>query len=164
MSEIAKPPLLLKWGGAWFRSGAVEIHLGVERECRPAGTAHPAIQVEDADAAATRLVSFGAGVEWEGAIPNVRCPTFMIPQAIARNSCSRSHRQATATRPDWHAIRVAWPPAGHCGGAGPQADLPDEADGRPGPWADADPLRQYGFAQSPLTGPRPGLNTQRQAD
>ena len=78
-TEIPKPPLLSKWGGAWFRSGAVEIHLGVERECRPAGTAHPAIQVEDVDAAATRLASFGTDVEWDGAIPNVRCPTFTVP-------------------------------------------------------------------------------------
>ena len=90
--------------------------------------------------------------------------TFTVPRATARNSCSRSHRQATAARPDCHAIRVAWPPAIHCGAGGPEADLPDEADGRPGPWADADPLWQRGSAQGPLTGPRPGLNTLRQAD
>ena len=72
MTEIAKPPVLAKRGGAWFRSGRVEIHLGLEREFRPARKAHPAIQVADVDALATRLASFGADVEWDGAIPNVR--------------------------------------------------------------------------------------------
>lgn len=83
--------------GAWFRSGAVEIHLGVEREFRPAGTAHPAIQVEDVDAAATRLASFGTDVEWDGAIPNVRRfhvhgpagnrPEFVQPEPQAGDGC-----------------------------------------------------------------------------
>ena len=72
MAEIAKPPVLAKRGGAWFRSGRVEIHLGVEREFRPARKAHPAIQVGDVDAMATRLAAFGANVEWDGAIPTVR--------------------------------------------------------------------------------------------
>jgi len=43
MVEIAKPADLAKRGGCWFRSGAVEIHLGVEQEFRPAVKAHPAL-------------------------------------------------------------------------------------------------------------------------
>jgi catechol 2,3-dioxygenase-like lactoylglutathione lyase family enzyme len=37
MTELAKPAELAKRGGLWVRSGAVEIHLGVERtSVRPA--------------------------------------------------------------------------------------------------------------------------------
>ena len=39
--EIAKPPELAKRGGAWFESGAVKVHLGVEPDFRPARKAHP---------------------------------------------------------------------------------------------------------------------------
>jgi catechol 2,3-dioxygenase-like lactoylglutathione lyase family enzyme len=46
MKEIAKPELLAKRGGAWFESGKVQIHLGVEDDFRPAKKAHVAIVVE----------------------------------------------------------------------------------------------------------------------
>ena len=71
MAEIEKPPALAKRGGAWFRAGGVEIHLGVERDFRPAEKAHPAIRVDDIDAMAARLASFGIGVEWDEAVPDV---------------------------------------------------------------------------------------------
>jgi len=44
--EIPKPPHLAKRGGAWFEAGDLKIHLGVEKEFRPARKAHPALLVE----------------------------------------------------------------------------------------------------------------------
>ena len=48
--EIPKPPELAKRGGAWFESGNVQLHLGVEAGFRPARKAHPAFIVDDLDA------------------------------------------------------------------------------------------------------------------
>jgi hypothetical protein len=45
LQEIPKPPDLASRGGAWFVAGAVQIHLGVEDDFRPARKAHPAILV-----------------------------------------------------------------------------------------------------------------------
>lgn len=36
MAEIGKPPVLAARGGAWFRAGGLELHLGVEDGFRPA--------------------------------------------------------------------------------------------------------------------------------
>jgi len=43
--EREKPAELARRGGAWFESGAVKIHLGVEADFRPARKAHPALLV-----------------------------------------------------------------------------------------------------------------------
>lgn len=48
-TEIQKPPELAKRGGAWFQSGTVQLHLGVEADFRPARKAHPAFLVEGLD-------------------------------------------------------------------------------------------------------------------
>ena len=48
--EISKPAELAKRGGAWFQSGNVQLHIGVEKEFRPARKAHPAFIVDDLDA------------------------------------------------------------------------------------------------------------------
>lgn len=45
--EVPKPEEKAGRGGAWFRSGAAEVHLGVEDDFRPARKAHPAFLVED---------------------------------------------------------------------------------------------------------------------
>ena len=47
MAEIPKPPELAKRGGCWFESGEVQIHLGVEKDFRPAKKAHPALRCRD---------------------------------------------------------------------------------------------------------------------
>jgi catechol 2,3-dioxygenase-like lactoylglutathione lyase family enzyme len=49
-TELPKPPELAKRGGAWFQSGNVQLHLGVEADFRPARKAHPAFIVDDLDA------------------------------------------------------------------------------------------------------------------
>lgn len=45
-TEIPKPPELAKRGGAWFQSGEVQLHLGVEMDFRAARKAHPAFLVD----------------------------------------------------------------------------------------------------------------------
>ena len=72
MAELEKPPELAKRGGIWVKSGAVEIHLGVEAEFRPARKAHPEIVVADIDALAARLAAAGHAPLWDDAIPGVR--------------------------------------------------------------------------------------------
>ena len=72
MAEVEKPPALAKRGVFWFRAGGVEMHLGVERDLRPTDKAHPAIRVDDVNAMTARLASFGIGVEWDGAILDLR--------------------------------------------------------------------------------------------
>jgi catechol 2,3-dioxygenase-like lactoylglutathione lyase family enzyme len=62
MAELPKPPVLAARGGLWLQSGPVVIHLGVEKEFRPARKAHPAITVADLDALAERLA--GAGIDF----------------------------------------------------------------------------------------------------
>lgn len=45
--ELPKPPALAARGGLWFALGPQQLHVGVEREFRPARKAHPAIRVRD---------------------------------------------------------------------------------------------------------------------
>jgi catechol 2,3-dioxygenase-like lactoylglutathione lyase family enzyme len=53
--EKQKPPELAKRGGAWFETGPVKIHLGVEADFRPARKAHPALLVRELRALIERL-------------------------------------------------------------------------------------------------------------
>jgi len=72
MAEVPKPPALAARGGGWFRSGALELHVGVEADFRPARKAHPGLLVEDLDALAGRLTAAGVDVTWDGALPGFR--------------------------------------------------------------------------------------------
>lgn len=72
MREIAKPPDLAKRGGCWFESGAVQIHLGVEKDFRPAKKAHPAFKCADYDGLVSTLRSAGIQVNEAVDIPGVR--------------------------------------------------------------------------------------------
>ncbi|NYT94165.1 VOC family protein [Salinispora sp. H7-4] len=72
MAEIAKPPVLAARGGCWFRSGGLEIHLGVELDFRPARKAHPGILVNDIDALAKHLSEHGTEVDWDDNFPGHR--------------------------------------------------------------------------------------------
>jgi catechol 2,3-dioxygenase-like lactoylglutathione lyase family enzyme len=47
MREKIKPPVLAARGGCWFEIGALQIHLGVEKNFIPARKAHPAFIVDD---------------------------------------------------------------------------------------------------------------------
>jgi catechol 2,3-dioxygenase-like lactoylglutathione lyase family enzyme len=72
MAEIPKPPELAKRGGCWFESGEVQIHLGVEKDFRPAKKAHPALHCRDYGALLQRLSEAAVTVAEAGDIPGVR--------------------------------------------------------------------------------------------
>ena len=59
--EIPKPPELTNRGGAWFKTGNVQLHLGVEADFRPARKAHPAFLVDDL----SRLIAKGQSAGFE---------------------------------------------------------------------------------------------------
>jgi catechol 2,3-dioxygenase-like lactoylglutathione lyase family enzyme len=67
--EIPKPPELAKRGGAWFESGALKVHLGVEADFRPARKAHPALLVEDLPGLVMRLRAAGIAVVDDEPLP-----------------------------------------------------------------------------------------------
>jgi catechol 2,3-dioxygenase-like lactoylglutathione lyase family enzyme len=70
LDEVPKPEEMAGRGGRWFRSGAVEIHLGVEDPFVPARKAHPALLVDDLAELEGRLRAAGvepvADVELQG--------------------------------------------------------------------------------------------------
>jgi catechol 2,3-dioxygenase-like lactoylglutathione lyase family enzyme len=72
LTEIDKPPVLAARGGVWFRSGALELHLGIEDDFRPAGKAHPGILVSDLDGLVERLRAAGQEVTWDADFPGFR--------------------------------------------------------------------------------------------
>jgi catechol 2,3-dioxygenase-like lactoylglutathione lyase family enzyme len=72
MVEIDKPPALAQRGGAWFRAGGVELHLGVEDDFRPARKAHPGLLTPDLDEVARRLTRAGHAVEGDANFPGYR--------------------------------------------------------------------------------------------
>jgi len=72
MSEIDKPPVLAARGGAWFRSGGLELHLGVEDDFRPAAKGHPGILTDDLDEVVRRLREAGQDVTWDDDLPGFR--------------------------------------------------------------------------------------------
>ncbi len=55
----------------WFALGALQLHIGVERDFTPARKAHPALRVQagELDSLADRLAAAGAPVEWDEALP-----------------------------------------------------------------------------------------------
>jgi catechol 2,3-dioxygenase-like lactoylglutathione lyase family enzyme len=59
LSELKKPPHLQVRGGVWFTLGTQQLHLGVEKDFRPAQKAHPAFLVNDLCGLRTRLAQHG---------------------------------------------------------------------------------------------------------
>ncbi len=74
LEEIEKPPPLRERGGAWFKLGEQQLHVGVEPEFRPARKAHVTLRVGAAelDGLAERLAGAGAPVTWDDALPGER--------------------------------------------------------------------------------------------
>jgi catechol 2,3-dioxygenase-like lactoylglutathione lyase family enzyme len=72
MEEIPKPPVLAARGGAWFTSGRLELHLGVEDDFRPAKKAHPGILVDDIEDLVRRLAASGQQATWDSDFPGFR--------------------------------------------------------------------------------------------
>jgi catechol 2,3-dioxygenase-like lactoylglutathione lyase family enzyme len=59
LPELKKPPNLEVRGGVWFKLGSQQLHLGVEKDFRPALKAHPAFLVRDLGGLRTRLEQHG---------------------------------------------------------------------------------------------------------
>jgi catechol 2,3-dioxygenase-like lactoylglutathione lyase family enzyme len=59
LEQVEKPEALSPRGGVWFRSGSLEVHLGVEEGFRPAVKAHPAFLVEDLERLRARVEMSG---------------------------------------------------------------------------------------------------------
>ena len=55
MAEIEKPERLRTRGGCWFQCGEHQLHIGVDKDFRPAKKAHPAFAVEKLDALREKL-------------------------------------------------------------------------------------------------------------
>jgi catechol 2,3-dioxygenase-like lactoylglutathione lyase family enzyme len=72
MTEVDKPERLRGRGGAWFRAGAAELHVGIEEGFVPARKAHPGLAVDDVDGLAAVVEASGAPVGWDDAIPGLR--------------------------------------------------------------------------------------------
>ena len=69
---VAKPEPLASRGGRWYRSGDVQVHLGVEADFRPARKAHPALAVRGFDQLIVQLDARGAVWRRDEELPGVR--------------------------------------------------------------------------------------------
>ena len=67
LEEIAKPDSLQARGGAWFRCGEQQLHVGIAAEFSPALKAHPGLLVASGglEELARRLEAAGAEVDWD---------------------------------------------------------------------------------------------------
>jgi catechol 2,3-dioxygenase-like lactoylglutathione lyase family enzyme len=72
MQELEKPPKLRARGGCWFRCGDQQLHIGVQRDFRPAKKAHPAFAVPDLDELRAALRQRRAPVIDDDALPGSR--------------------------------------------------------------------------------------------
>ncbi|MDP9018874.1 MAG: glyoxalase [Candidatus Eremiobacteraeota bacterium] len=73
MVETPKPEELVERGGCWFRSGTINIHLGVEStEFKPARKAHPGLICSDFDALMAALQDAGVKINFNEALDRRR--------------------------------------------------------------------------------------------
>lgn len=72
LEEIEKPELLRERGGCWFKVGSRQLHIGVEKDFRPATKAHPAFAVEDIDKIFAVLSVAGVRCAWDEALGGIR--------------------------------------------------------------------------------------------
>ena len=63
LSEGPKPAELAGRGGAWFESGSLKVHLGVDPNFVPAGKAHPAFIVRGLAELERRLAAAGCPLQ-----------------------------------------------------------------------------------------------------
>lgn len=74
MTELVKPPGPAARGGCWFRSGGLEVHLGVQEPFSPATKAHPGILVDSLDDVMEALAQAGCEPRPDDAFPGfTRC-------------------------------------------------------------------------------------------
>lgn len=71
LTELPKPEPLAARGGVWFSCGALQLHLGVEPNFRPARKAHPALRVAGYATLLDALARIGAPVREDDALEGV---------------------------------------------------------------------------------------------
>ena len=59
LPETPKPADMASRGGCWFESDLVKVHLGVDKNFRPATKAHPGLLVDDVRRIAARCIERG---------------------------------------------------------------------------------------------------------
>jgi catechol 2,3-dioxygenase-like lactoylglutathione lyase family enzyme len=69
LKEKVKPEALARRGGAWFTNGTIEVHLGVEKDFRPARKAHPAFVVRDLAGFIERARQHGCEIAGDEPLP-----------------------------------------------------------------------------------------------
>jgi catechol 2,3-dioxygenase-like lactoylglutathione lyase family enzyme len=72
LREIEKPESLRARGGCWFVCGSQQLHIGVEKDFRPAKKAHPAFAASNLNDLRQALLARGAKVTDDASIPGVR--------------------------------------------------------------------------------------------
>lgn len=72
LEEVPRPTALAARGGAWFRNGELEVHVGIDSDFAPATRAHPGFLVDDLDAMASRFSDAGIQVRPDSALPGYR--------------------------------------------------------------------------------------------
>lgn len=98
--EKPKPAELARRGGAWFETGAIKIHLGVETDFRPARKAHPALLVRGLESLVQRLREAGVEVVEDALVG--------LPSGVRRRSFRKSHRAHGAARLTAPSILSSW--------------------------------------------------------
>ncbi|HKE81718.1 MAG TPA: GNAT family N-acetyltransferase [Solirubrobacteraceae bacterium] len=112
MQEIRKPERLLGRGGVWFRAGDQELHVGIEKDFKPAWKAHPALAVSQAHelrVLAHHLDAAGHDVRWDGPRFYVSDPFGNRLELIAPHGDVQVRRLREDER-EWAAavLRAAW--------------------------------------------------------
>jgi catechol 2,3-dioxygenase-like lactoylglutathione lyase family enzyme len=70
--RVPKPEPMRAAGGAWFRTGSVELHLGADADFIPARRGHPAFLVDGLDDLAKDCEAAGHAVTWDERYPGFR--------------------------------------------------------------------------------------------
>jgi catechol 2,3-dioxygenase-like lactoylglutathione lyase family enzyme len=72
LQELEKPEPLPSRGGCWFQCGTQQLHIGVEKDFRPAKKAHPAFAVGDLNDLRQALLAHGVKVTDDTSLPGTR--------------------------------------------------------------------------------------------
>ena len=84
LSEIPKPAVLRERGGAWYRCGDQQLHLGIDEDHTPQAKAHPAFRVSDLEALRQRLEKAARPIIDDVEIPGL--PTLFDPRSIRQSA------------------------------------------------------------------------------
>lgn len=72
MTEVEKPAPLRAQGGCWFQCGDQQVHIGVEKDFRPAKKAHPAFAVANLEELRRLFVFRGMEIVDDQSLPETR--------------------------------------------------------------------------------------------